>query len=230
MQRQAKRNHFKNLRIPNAKRFGKALRYVKIIKNSCHLPTLQKDCIMEATTNLSIATILNTAFTENFNRSIPCLSQHDFHNFSTNHSVCPDYLLCNEEEVLMILSLDTHTSSGPAWWNINSYAESYTATSTASSLTMLFSLSISSCSIPSEWEPSLVVPIPKTKHPSSNPGHYCPISLLSVTSKLLERHIHGLILDHRHMHTAWFPSHSGALSLANILPLLSLPHYTTSCS
>ena len=183
---------------------------------------------MEATTNLNKATMLNTAFTENFNRSIPPLSQHDFHNFCTDHSVCPDYLLCNEEEVLsMILFLDTHTSSGPAWWHINSYAESYTATSTASSLAMLFSLLISSSSIPSEWEPSSVVPIPKTKHPSSNPGHYRQISLLSVTSKLLERHIHGLILDHRHMHTAWFSSHSGA---SNILPLLSLPQYTTSCS
>lgn len=95
------------------------------------------------------------------------------------------------------------------------------------SLAMLFSLLISSSSIPSEWEPSSVVPIPKTKHPSSNPGHYRQISLLSVTSKLLERHIHGLILDHRHMHTAWFSSHSGA---SNILPLLSLPQYTASCS
>jgi len=45
------------------------------------------------------------------------------------------------------------------------------------------------------WKESLVVPIPKSGD-RSNPGNYRPISLLSVTSKLLERHYHWLITEH----------------------------------
>ena len=77
-----------------------------------------------------------------------------------------------------------------------------TAASIAPSLTVLFNLSISSCSVPNSWKLSTVVPIPKTKHPSNNPGDYRPISLLSIISKLLERHVHGLRFGHLHQNGA----------------------------
>ena len=111
--RQAKRNHFRNLRSPGTKQFWSAMRYLKKNKSSCQIPTLKKST-SEASTDLEKATMLNAVFSENFNRSIPPLSQTDYQNFRTNSAVCPDHLLCNEDEVLsLILSLDTHTSSGP---------------------------------------------------------------------------------------------------------------------
>ena len=46
---------------------------------------------------------------------------------------------------------------------------------------------------------STVVPIPKSDNHSS-PTNYRPISLLSIVSKLLERHVHHVILDHLEEH------------------------------
>ena len=43
---------------------------------------------------------------------------------------------------------------------------------------------------------SSVVPIPKTPTNSENPSNYQLISLLSVVSKLLEKHIYGLVFEH----------------------------------
>ena len=69
------------------------------------------------------------------------------------------------------------------------------ATSIAPFVTRLFNLSIQSGKVPTEWKQSLVVPIPKSSDLSS-PNNYRPISLLSILSKLLERHIHMLITTH----------------------------------
>jgi len=63
-----------------------------------------------------------------------------------------------------------------------------TATSIAPSVTQLFNLSTQSGKVPTEWKQSLVVPITKSSDLSS-PNNYHPISLLSILSKLLERHI-----------------------------------------
>jgi len=62
------------------------------------------------------------------------------------------------------------------------------ATSIAPFVTRLFNLSIQSGKVPAEWKQFLVVPIPKSSDLSS-PNNYRPISLLSILSKLLERHI-----------------------------------------
>ena len=39
------------------------------------------------------------------------------------------------------------------------------------------------------WKTSLVIPIPKQPSPNPSPSNYHPISLLSLVSKLLERHV-----------------------------------------
>ena len=57
-------------------------------------------------------------------------------------------------------------------------------------LVKLFNLSITSCSLPFSWKTSRVVPIPKGSSTNSNPSNYRPISLLSITSKLLEKIIY----------------------------------------
>ena len=63
------------------------------------------------------------------------------------------------------------------------------------SLTKLFNQSLSTGIIPLSWKKSLVVPIPKNKE-VSNPSNYRPISLLPIVSKVLEPHVHTLVIDH----------------------------------
>ena len=59
----------------------------------------------------------------------------------------------------------------------------------------VFNQSISTGQVPSGWKSSLVVPVPKTSDHLQNPNNYRPISLLSILSKVLEKHIYSLIVD-----------------------------------
>ena len=63
------------------------------------------------------------------------------------------------------------------------------ASSISLPLSLIFNSSISSGTFPTDWKNSFVVPIPKSKSPSSSPSDYCPIFPLSLVSKILERHI-----------------------------------------
>ena len=65
----------------------------------------------------------------------------------------------------------------------------------APSVTKLFNSSIRCCRPPSSWKISSVVPIPKVPL-SNSTADYRPISLLSILSKVLERHFHSLIMEH----------------------------------
>ena len=62
-------------------------------------------------------------------------------------------------------------------------------------LSKFLNLSITTGKLPSAYKTSSVVPIPKTEN-KSDAKNYRPISLLSVISKILERHIYGKILMH----------------------------------
>ena len=69
-----------------------------------------------------------------------------------------------------------------------------TAYSISPSLCNLFNASINYGCIPLDWKQSYIIPIPKNGLKSS-PTNYRPISLLSIASKLLEKHIYMLICD-----------------------------------
>ena len=68
-----------------------------------------------------------------------------------------------------------------------------TALSISKSLSDLFNKSIIMGKFPSDWKYARVVPIPKSGC-SKNPANYRPISILSVLSKLLKKHVHNLLL------------------------------------
>ena len=80
----------------------------------------------------------------------------------------------------LISSLPSKTASGPD--GISSFLLKATA-------------SISLPLFPHEWKTSNIVPIPKCSPPSSSSSNFCPISLLSLVSKLLEKHVHSILLD-----------------------------------
>ena len=62
-------------------------------------------------------------------------------------------------------------------------------------VTQLFNISLQLGKIPDEWKIARVSSIPKL-NTKSDPGNYCPISLLSVLSKLLKKHVRNLLVDH----------------------------------
>ena len=62
-------------------------------------------------------------------------------------------------------------------------------------ITRVFNLALTTGSFPVCWKSSHVVPIPKSGD-QSNPSNYRPISLLSILSKVFERHLHLLLSDY----------------------------------
>ena len=62
-------------------------------------------------------------------------------------------------------------------------------------ISSLFNLSIDQSIVPSSWKLSNVVPIPKDG-PKNRVESFRPISLLSVFSKMLEKHIQFLLSEH----------------------------------
>ena len=93
------------------------------------------------------------------------------------------------------MKLDCSKSTGPDGISTRMLRE--TALSITQSLTSLFNMLIQRCSFPSLWKFANVVPIPRCK---SSPSNYRPISLLPVISKLFEKHIYSVLLDHFQHH------------------------------
>ena len=141
------------------------------------------------------ASMLNNFFSQCFNSSLPALSEDDCSTFvDTDKSDSNEELFCTEEEVLeMLCTLDTSKATGPD--EISAVILKATAESITKGITTLFNKSIESSKVPKDWKVSTVVLIPKGDE-FYKPSNYRPISLLSILSKLLERHMHKLIFNH----------------------------------
>ena len=190
MVKRGKRDYLNNLKSASSKDFWKAVKNLN--GSQCTIPTLNHSG-ETATSDNEKATMLNNFFSSCFNHSIPPISPSNGSE-RPNPIDCPPELLCTEDEVLELLcALDTSKANGPD--NISAKMLKSTAVSIAPVLTKLLNLSITTGKLPSAWKTSSVVPIPKTEN-KSDAKNYRPISLLSVTSKILERHIHGKILMH----------------------------------
>lgn len=103
-------------------------------------------------------------------------------------------LQLSEEEVYQVLSkLDSHKAPGVD--GLPTFILKECSTELSPSLCCLFNLSLSSGRLPQEWKNSLVVPVYK-KGKKEDVENYRPISLLCVTSKVLERCIFNHLIDH----------------------------------
>ena len=192
--RLAKRRYFQALNPKDPKKFWKAIKFLNKSKQS--IPTLSLDGRV-ANSEVDKANLLNSYFSSCFNRSHPPVQYQSTPAGLT--STCPEEFLCSEPEVYDFLAaLDTTKASGPD--GLSARMLKCTAPNIAPSLTKLFNLSISTGTIPLSWKKSLIVPIPKCQELSS-PCNYRPVSLLPIVSKILERHIYMLLMDHlNHSH------------------------------
>ena len=86
----------------------------------------------------------------------------------------------------------------------------------------MFNISISLGELHDEWKLSRITPIPKHGD-CTNPSNYRPISLLSILSKLLEKHMAQLLTEHMAVNSPISPhqwgfcegkSTAGALAMA----------------
>ena len=184
-------------------------------KNKDSIPTLISNSTTFAS-DVQKAQILSDTFSNN---SCPPLLPH-----ITEHSFCPNDFLCSTDEIISLInSLPNRTSCGPD--GISSIMLKYTAPSVAYTLMLTFNQSISSGTLPASWKHSNITPIPKSSPPSSSPSDYRPISLLSVISKLLERHIYNILLDFVQTHSLIADNQFGFLpSRSTFLALLSSTH------
>ena len=184
---------FRSLSSSSPKKFWSYVRSTR--KTSSSVPPLTfNDKIF--TSDCDKADILNKYFSGCFNSSIPPLSS--FFPAFCQSSLPPTYL-CTQSQVLsLIANLPLDSASGPDF--ISTRMLKYTAHSIVSPLTHIFNLSLSSGHVPSDWKNSFIVPIPKSSSNTSDPSNYRPISLLSVISKILEKHVHSILysfcLDH----------------------------------
>ena len=191
--RLAKQKYFSQLHPHDQKDFWKLVKTLSSKESS--FPTLViGNTVAEASQDK--ANLLNATFTSYYNSSVPELSVIDL--LQDDPSDCPDDILCTEDEVFDLLhSLDTTKASGHD--DISGLMLKQTALSITSVVTQLFNISIKLGELPDEWKIARVSPIPKSRN-KSDPGNYRPISLLSVLSKLLEKHIRNLLLDHLQCH------------------------------
>ena len=161
-------------------------------RNKQAIPTLVKEGVTAFSDDEKV-NMLNLFFSSCFNASHPLLESQ-----SASTSECPDEILCCESEVCDLLaSLDVSKSSGHD--GISARMLKSTAHSIAPSLTKLFNLLMQRNTLPSAWKKAIVVPIPKNTG-LTDPANYRPISLLPIVSKVFERHVYGIIMDHLRLH------------------------------
>ena len=138
---------------------------------------------------------LSAYFAKSWITLVPPLSSEQDQHFSELDYTFLDDLTCTEEEVYHLLkTLNSSKAAGPDGISVRMLKE--TASATAPSLTDLFNNSISEGCFPACWKIANVVPIPKSSSQKSSPCGYRPISLLSIISKILEKHVYSIIYDY----------------------------------
>ena len=186
--RLAKKSYFLKINADSTKSFWRACR--SLYKQSgAGVPVLSAPDGTTVNSNLDKAVLLNTHFAKCFNTAFPPLVPP-----SVNTTDPPDDFLCTEDWVFNnLISLDVTKSSGPD--EVSAHMLKFTAASISYSITTLFNMSLSLGCVPAQWKTVRVTPVPKVSKPTL-PDHFRPISLLSILSKLLERHICLIIRDH----------------------------------
>lgn len=106
----------------------------------------------------------------------------------------PEVIVREETIANKLAKLNPTKSAGPD--GLHSRVLKETAEQIAKPLEIIFKLSLTTGSIPTDWKKALVTPIYKNKGDKSDPANYRPISLTSVVCKVLESFIREGIIEH----------------------------------
>ena len=159
-------------------------------KNQNTIPALQfGNCTVSEDSDK--AAILNTYFASCWNSMEEPLTEEAYQ--CADLSTYEDVTVSPEEVFVLINKLDVNKANGPDC--ISTFMLKATASSIASPLAKLFSLSLTTGKFPKMWKIASIVPIPKLGN-KSDPSNYRPVSLLSIVSKILEKIVYSLLWDH----------------------------------
>ena len=220
MLQDAKQQYFNSLSSSSSKKFWKTVKLVS--KKEVSIPTLNADDGITAVTDEEKSSMLNYYFSRCWNRSQPPLSEY-FMNDTEEVGDSSDLFSSTDEIMKLIHGLDVSRANGLD--GVSARMLKATTSSIAPSLTKLFNLFISARQFPASWKSARVVPVPKSSSRACNPSDYRPISLLSVLSKLLEKHFCFLIGEHLDEHHPLSSSQwEFQKGKSTILTLLSVTH------
>ena len=120
----------------------------------------------------------------------PCEERNDVPAMSDIHCCVAD--VCK-----LLKSIDVNKAQGPDGLSPRVLKEG--AEQLAPSLCQLFNMSLSKGELPIDWRRANVSPLLK-KGNKEDPGNYRPISLTSITCKLLEKFVCKHLVDHFNLH------------------------------
>ena len=142
------------------------------------------------------ANILNTQFTSVFSDDdaiTPTMT-------STRSRSMPEITITINGVEKLLDKINPHKASGPDMVSVKFLKE--VATEISPALTLLFNASILQSIIPTDWKEAFINPTyKKGKNNRGIAENYRPISLTSVTCKLLEHIIHSNIIKHLEANT-----------------------------
>ena len=177
---------------------------MKQLNNNLTISTLQINSTIPHS-SVDKANALNNLFHGRFNLNCPPLTVCS-HNSEREMPPkdCPEELLTTEASVLdLLIQLDTTKLTDCD--GISAKMLKQTADSTAQILYKLINLSISNGRFPSEWKTATVAPIPKPGSNKDTTSGYRPISILPVTSKVIERHMKEVLEEYLIRHAPISP-------------------------
>ena len=192
-----------------------------LTRKSSSIPALRRSDSTLVCKELEKANVLNEQFFGNFNHcNIPdvfslegCLVDAEF----------PPSYFCTEEEIFgLITSLDATKSTGAD--RIFARMLKATALAITRSVTKLFNLSLKNGEFPVDSKFARIIPIPKSGDPT-NPANYRPMSIFSILSKLLEKHVRQLLLHHLVSNSLLSPCQWG-FTKKSLPPLLCFALFT----
>ena len=116
-------------------------------------------------------------------------------------------LKINKNGLLKLLTnINGHKATGPD--DIPGHLLKLLAYDILDVYTVLFQASLTQGVIPNDWKKAKIMPLFK-KGDKSKPENYRPVSLTSITCKLLEHIIHSNIMDHLEEHKILNPIQHG---------------------
>uniref|UniRef100_A0A914C3M2 Reverse transcriptase domain-containing protein n=1 Tax=Acrobeloides nanus TaxID=290746 RepID=A0A914C3M2_9BILA len=179
--KKAKTQHIQTL-FTNAKsslQFWKCVKEITGNTATCKIPDLEtKD--LKARTDKEKADLLSSTFEEAFQN--PSLLHKPVTPENKDNWLPP----CTEIFVLEKIS-SVPTRKAPRQYGITVRILKTLSNQVSSSVAMLINRSIIEGVFPDGWKHAIVSPIPKITN-STNTGHYRPISLLPIVSKITESH------------------------------------------